>query len=146
MDSEDRVKAKIPLPALWAGVFVVVFGLTKAIFAFQMLLVTTVLGVAVGPLSLLALNAFDFTIGTLATVAAWFFVARRAWAGKLMKIGWVPLVFYEVGRTLGLASAGISSIADGKGLIVSLALLVLLISAGVCASSPASEAYIRSGT
>lgn len=144
MASRDSIDGKAPASVLWASAFAVVFGLTKAIFAVQMILVTTVLGVAVGPFALLTLNIVDFAIGVLAAGGGFFFVMRRPWAARLMRFGWVPLIFYEVGRALGLASAGVGAVADANDLIVSLALLVLLISAGICASSYASEIYVRS--
>lgn len=140
------IRAKAPFSVLWGGAFIVVFGITKVIFGVQMILVMTVLGAAIGPLSLLTLNIIDFSIGILATAVGFFFATRRRWAAKLFKIGWLPLVFYEVGRALGLAAAGIGIIADGKDLFASVALLLLLISAGICATSSATEAYLRPST
>lgn len=137
------MKTKIPLAALWAGAFIAVFGVTKVMFALQMIFVTTIGGVAVGPIPILLLNIVDLSIGVIAAAAAIFFAARRSWAGTLMRLGWIPLVFYEVGRALGLAAAGMGAIADAKDLIVSVVLLLVLISAGLCASSSASQAYLR---
>jgi hypothetical protein len=141
---QNRFSMKISFPALWAAGFFLMFGVAKALFALHMVLATTLLGPATGPLPLLVLNCFDAAVGIAAAVTALFFVKRSPLAGKIMKFGWVSLMFYEVGRALGLAAAGIGGIVDGKDLVMSLLLLLLLISAGVCASSPASEAHLHS--
>jgi hypothetical protein len=62
-----------------------------------------------------------------------------------MRFGWVPVVSYEIGRALGLSAAGIGA-TSSKDVVVGLVLLLLLISAGMCATSSSSDAYIRTGS
>lgn len=132
------------MPVLWATAFMVVFGITKAIFALQMVMVTAVQGAAAGPWPLLALNAIDLAVGIAAAGTAFFFVVGRAWAGRVMRFGWLPFVFYEIGRGLGLAAAGIGAAESGFDLAVKVMVLALLVSAGLCGVSSASNRYLAS--
>lgn len=134
---------KIPFTTLWAAGFLLMFGVAKVVFAFYMILVTTVRGVATGPASLLLLNSVEFVLGCVTAVTAAYFVARRPWARRLVRYGWAPLIFFELGRALGLQVGDAMSI-EAVEVLKTAAMLLLLLSAGVSANSAATEAYLTS--
>lgn len=135
---------KIPFTTLWAAGFLLMFGVAKVAFAFYMILVTTVLGVATGPISVLILNSVELILGCVTAVTAAYFVARRPWARQLVRYGWAPLMLFELGRTLGLqVGAAITGDAIGEAVKTG-AVLLLLLSAGISANSAATEMYLNS--
>jgi hypothetical protein len=141
VDSSNRAISGIPIAAFWAGGLFLILGVSMTLFGVHGLLATTILGVAIGPLSLLFLNGIDAAIGITIAVSAICFLRRRPWAGWLIRRGWVPLLCYEIGRTLGLAAAGISSVSGTVDIVMSSAAVALIVSAGICASSPSAIKY-----
>jgi hypothetical protein len=137
---------KIPFATLWAAGFLLMFGVAKAVFALYMILVTTVLGVATGPASLLFPNSVELVLGCITAVTAVYFFARRPWARRLVRYGWAPLVFFELGRALGLQAGDMASGEAVSEVLKTVGVLLLLLSAGLCANSAATETYLTSSS
>jgi hypothetical protein len=143
MNSPNNRDVRTFFPVAVATGFSCAFGLTKALFALHSLYAATVVGPKIGPSPLIALSSVDLVIGVMALVAGFAFVLRRQWGRELLVYGWMPVVLYEVGRGLGLAVVGLT-LADVEGVAVSALMVAALVLAGLCARSPASEAYVNS--
>ena len=92
----------MPLPVIWSGFVLTIYGATRAFFGGHMLFVVTTAG---GPTRLFALNSFDMTLGIGALLLGLAILKRTRLTLELMKSALAAFVFYELGRNLGLAAA-----------------------------------------
>jgi hypothetical protein len=91
-----------------------------------------VFGPQMGPAAIVMLNVVDLAIGSFSAATSIYFLIGRRWAGRALRIGWVGIVSYEIGRALGMAALGSERFASSTEILTGVSLLALLVFAGLC--------------
>lgn len=141
--SQKWFRIRVPLSVATVSGFSAAFGLAKALFALNLLAAATVSAVTVGPYAVIVLGTVDAVIGVVVAVVGVFLVSRSHWALKWVRVGWLPLIFYEVGRALGAASARPVEVS-GYQVVIDLILLLCFLLVWRCIQLPSVDGYIES--